>query len=45
MIIDQFKDINSSKFIFEDESQLSDINKKIVRYHCLNARITSKNSI
>jgi len=40
MIVDQLKDIDSSKFIFEDESQLSDINKEIARYHCLNARIT-----
>jgi len=40
MIIDQLKNIDSSKFVFEDESQLSDINKKIARYHCLIARIT-----
>ncbi len=40
MIIDQLKDIDDLKFIFEDESQLSDINKEITRYYCLNARIT-----
>jgi hypothetical protein len=40
MIIDQLEDINSSKFIFEDESQLSDINEEIARYYCLNARVT-----
>ncbi len=40
MIIDQLKNINDLKFIFEDESQLSDINKKIMRYYCLNAKIT-----
>jgi len=40
MIIDQLKDIDSSKFIFEDENQLSDINKEVAKYHCLNARIT-----
>jgi len=40
MIIDQLEDINSLKFIFEDESQLSNINKKIAKYHCLNAKVT-----
>jgi len=40
MIVDQLEDIDSSKFIFEDESQLSDINKEITKYHCLNARVT-----
>ncbi len=45
MIIDQLEDINSSKFIFEDESQLSDINEEIARYYCLNARVTWEDSI
>ena len=45
MIVDQLEDIDSSKFIFEDESQLSDINKEITKYHCLNARVTWGNSI
>ncbi len=40
MIINQLEDINSSKFILEDESQLSDINKEVARYHDLNAKIT-----
>ncbi len=40
MIVDQLKNINSSKFIFEDENQLNDINKEVIKYHCLNARIT-----
>jgi len=40
MIVDQLEDIDSLKFVFKDESQLSDINKEIARYHCLNARIT-----
>ncbi len=45
MIIDQLEDIDSSKFVLEDESQLSDINKEIARYYCLNARVTWENSI
>jgi len=40
MIVDQLEDIDDSKFVFEDESQLSDINKEIAKYHCLNAKIT-----
>jgi len=40
MIIDQLEDIDNSKFVLEDESQLSDINKEIARYYCLNARVT-----
>ncbi len=40
MIIDQLKNINSLKFIFKDENQLSDINKEIVKYHYLNVKIT-----
>jgi len=40
MIIDQLEDIDSLKFIFENENQLNDINKKIAKYHCLNMRIT-----
>jgi len=40
MIIDQLEDIDSLKFIFEDENQLSDINKEVAKYHCLNARVT-----
>jgi len=40
MIIDQLENIDSLKFIFEDENQLSNINKEIAKYHCLNARIT-----
>ncbi len=40
MIIDQLEDIDSSKFVLEDESQLNDINKEVTRYHDLNAKIT-----
>jgi len=40
MIIDQLEDIDSLKFVFENESQLSDINKEVTRYHCLNAKVT-----
>jgi len=40
MIIDQLEDIDSLKFVLEDESQLSNINKEIAKYHGLNARIT-----
>ncbi len=40
MIIDQLENINSLKFIFENKNQLSDINKEIAKYHCLNAKIT-----
>ncbi len=45
MIIDQLENINSLKFIFEDENQLNNINKEIAKYHCLNARVTWENSI
>ena len=45
MIVDQLKDIDSSKFIFEDENQLNNINKEITKYHCLNAKITWRDSI
>ncbi len=40
MIIDQLENIDSLKFIFEDESQLNDINKEVAKYHCLNAKVT-----
>jgi len=40
MIVDQLEDIDDSKFVFEDENQLSDINKGVAKYHCLNARVT-----
>ena len=45
MIIDQLEDIDSLKFVLEDESQLSNINKEIAKYHGLNARITWRNNI
>ena len=45
MNVDQLEDIDDLKFVFEDENQLSDINKEVAKYYCLNARITWKNSI
>jgi len=40
MNVDQLEDIDDLKFVFEDENQLSDINKEVAKYYCLNARIT-----
>jgi len=40
MIVDQLEDIDDLKFIFENESQLSNINKEVAKYHCLNVKVT-----
>ncbi len=39
MIVDQLKNIDGSKFIFEDIDELNDINKGVACYHCLNAGV------